>query len=204
MTLMISPDFGVPMTDELPKDRLRERLRAAAATTELLADHGLEVEPTQKDIDICNELAASFAADPERLTSAMGHKEISQLPPPVVMQVNAILSEFSHAVVQNAVQIRQLVTNKLIMESVHPDPRIRLRAMEMLGKISDVGLFTERSEVTINHQSNDELKNRLRSKMQKLRQRLVLGRDGIYSPEVPIDGDVIDVDAEMGVHDSAA
>jgi hypothetical protein len=204
MTLMISPDFGVPMTEELPKDRLRERLRAAAATAELLADHGLDIEPSQKDIEICNELAASFAADPERLTTAMGHKELSQLPPPVVTQVNAILSEFSHAVVQNAVQIRQLVTNKLIMESVNPDPRIRLRAMEMLGKISDVGLFTERTEVTINHQSNDELKNRLRNKMQKLRQRLVLGRDGIYSPEVPIDGDVIDVDAEMGVHDSAA
>jgi hypothetical protein len=204
MALMISPDFGVLMEDELPKERLRERLQAAAATAELLCEHGLDFEPTQQDIDICNELAAAFAADPDRLTVAMGHKEISQLPPAVVSEVNAILREFSHAVVQNAVQIRQLVTNKLIMESVHPDARIRLRALEMLGKISDVALFTERSEVTHKHQSNDELKSKLKDKFQNLRRRLVLGQDGVYSPEVPMDGEIIDVDAEMGLHESAA
>ena len=61
-----------------------------------------------------------------------------------------------------------MVTNKLIIESENPDPRVRMRAIELMGKISDVGLFTEKSEVTITHQTTDDLKEKLRSKLAKL------------------------------------
>jgi hypothetical protein len=40
-----------------------------------------------------------------------------------------------------------------------------------LGKISDVGLFTDRSEVTVTHRSTDELRNSLREKLQSIRQQ---------------------------------
>ena len=40
--------------------------------------------------------------------------------------------------------------------------------MELLGKISDVGLFAEKSEVTVTHQSTDDLRAKLRSKLEKL------------------------------------
>jgi hypothetical protein len=91
------------------------------------------------------------------------------------------------------VEMRHLVTNRLLEESKNPDPRIRIRALELLGKHSDVGLFTDRSEVTITHQSTDELKARLRAKLQRLIQKPNLAEDA-----VEIGGDVIDVDAEMG------
>jgi len=74
-------------------------------------------------------------------------------------------------VVTHALEVRHMVTNRLIEESQNPDPRIRIRALELLGKHSDVGLFTERSEVTITHQSTDELKARLRAKLQRLVQK---------------------------------
>jgi hypothetical protein len=61
-----------------------------------------------------------------------------------------------------------LVTNNLILETANEDPKIRIRALELLGKITDVGLFTEKSEVTINHRSNKELVESLRSKIHKL------------------------------------
>jgi hypothetical protein len=57
-----------------------------------------------------------------------------------------------------------------------------------------VGLFTDRSEVTITHQSTDELKARLRAKLQRLIQKPDMAADA-----VEIGGDVIDVDAEMGL-----
>jgi len=40
--------------------------------------------------------------------------------------------------------------------------------LELLGKISDVGLFAEKSEVTVTHQSTDDLRAKLRSKLEKL------------------------------------
>ena len=43
-----------------------------------------------------------------------------------------------------------------------------MRALELLGKISDVGLFTEKSEVTITHQTTDDIKEKLRGKLAKL------------------------------------
>jgi hypothetical protein len=49
--------------------------------------------------------------------------------------------------------------------------------------------------VTITHQSTDELKARLRSKLQRLIQKPDLPTDA-----VEIGGDVIDVDAEMGLN----
>jgi hypothetical protein len=62
--------------------------------------------------------------------------------------------------------------------------------LELLGKISDVGLFAEKSEVTVTHQSTDDLKAKLRNKLEKL-----------VNPvdEVVLDGQTIDVDAELGL-----
>jgi hypothetical protein len=70
--------------------------------------------------------------------------------------------------VQSSVEIRNLITNKLLLESEHPDPRVRLKAIELLGKISDVGLFVEKSETVVTHQTSDDLKAKLRSKLSRL------------------------------------
>jgi hypothetical protein len=101
-----------------------------------------------------------------------------------------VLQEFGRSVVENSMQIRHLVTNKLLLETDNPDPRVRIRALELLGKISDVGLFAEKSEVTVTHQSTDDLRERLRMKLTKL-----------VNPEdaVVIDGKSIDVDEELGL-----
>jgi hypothetical protein len=70
--------------------------------------------------------------------------------------------------------------------------------LELLGKHSDVGLFTDRSEVTVTHQTTDELKEKLRAKLRKLMQRG--DPDVIDVPtEVKMGGEVINVDAELGL-----
>jgi hypothetical protein len=98
------------------------------------------------------------------------------------------------------VQIRHMVTNKLVLETDNPDARVRIRALELLGKISDVGLFAEKSEVTITHQSTNDLRDRLRSKLAKL-----INPEEKEAEEaaasIIIDGTVIDVDEELGIED---
>ena len=95
---------------------------------------------------------------------------------------------------ENAAQIRHMVTNKLVLETDNPDPRVRIRAFELLGKISDVGLFSEKSEVTVTHQSTDDLRLKLRSKLAKL-----VNPEDSEPDEVIIDGEVLDVSEELGV-----
>jgi len=112
------------------------------------------------------------------------------------MATHGILTEFGHSVVESATQVRHLVTNKLIEETENPDPRVRIRALELLGKISDVGLFTEKAEVTITHKTTDELRESLRAKLAKLVEPAEEPEDAVI-----IDGDAIDVDEELGLVD---
>lgn len=82
--------------------------------------------------------------------------------------VQQVLSQYDMAVVKSATAIRNYVTNRLILESESSDPRIRLKSLELLGKISDVGLFTDRTEVTINDKSTNELTDLLKGKIKRI------------------------------------
>ena len=114
--------------------------------------------------------------------------------PAEIVLANDMLKKFSHRVVQDAADVRNFVTNKLILESDNADSRIRVRALELLGKIGDVGLFTERTEVTVTHQSTDELREQLREKLSKMVEVI----DDIDYEDITDDGP-IDVDKELGL-----
>ena len=168
MTLHIEPEIGVPIAADTPYEDLKERAEAACNTAEELAEHGLDIEPTREDKDVAAKLAVAYADDPETTSKKVTTKRAATLTPASLVLTNHILNEFGHSVAESATQIRHLVTNKLLLESENDDPRIRIRALELLGKISDVGLFAEKSEVTITHQSTDDLRAKLRSKLEKL------------------------------------
>jgi len=85
-----------------------------------------------------------------------------------MLKLEALLTEYDHSIIHDAQQMRNYVTNRLLEETSDPDPKIRLRAYELLGKISDVGLFAERKEITIKNQSTEELTDLLRAKLTRL------------------------------------
>ena len=180
------PELGIEITPDMAYVDLRERAEAACRSIELLQDHGLEVPPeTSEDKEVAGALTSAYAVNPQA-TSAMT--------PASLQNVRAYLDEYGRAVVNHAVELRHTVTNRLIEESQNPDPRIRIRALELMGKISDVGLFTDRTEVTITHQTTDELRLKLRAKLQRL-----VNPPVIQDAEVVISGEIIDVDAELGL-----
>jgi len=199
MTVMIlNADRAVPMTDEAQNLDLRERIGAAAATLDLLAEVGYEFDVSDDDIAQANDLAKSFAKDPAGTSKATTHRRASSLAPATVALVKTILDEFGQEIVESSKALRNLVVNKLIIESENPDAKIRIRAIEMLGKMSDVALFTERSEVLITHQSTDDLKSKLKDKLQKLRENTLTmtpNSSGIY--EAVEFNDVPKVEAEQ-------
>jgi hypothetical protein len=197
MTLEITPETGVPLNKRAPKLDLKERAAACAKTVALLSDHGLDVELTGEDKEVAAALATAYAADPNNTSKKVTTQRAAQLTPAVLRETNNILSEWGRSVVDSAVTVRHLVTNKLITETENPDPRVRLKALELLGKISDVGLFAEKSEVTITHQTTDDLKEKLRNKLKRLTER----KSDYIEDAVIIDGDTIDVDKELGFDD---
>ncbi len=133
-----------------------------------MQEHGLKLDPSKEDKDVAAKLSLAYAKDPEKISKKVTAKKAATLTPASLLMTNSILQEFGQSVADSAVQIRHMVTNKLVLETDNPDPRVRIRALELLGKISDVGLFAEKSEVTITHQSTKDLKDKLRSKLAKL------------------------------------
>ena len=196
MAMLLTPDMGVPLLPQQPITDLYERVKATAHTADILAGLGMTIDPpSNSDNDVAATLAASYAADPEKTSRAVSNTRAATMTPASLIQTRSILDEFGTAVVRHSVEIRHLVTNKLLIESENPDPRVRIRALELLGKISDVGLFTERSEVLITHQSTDDLRKKLREKFNRI---LDNDRPDVVDAVI-VGGDIIDLDKELGI-----
>ena len=195
MTLTIDPELGVPLNEGESNPDLKNQVEAASNTALELAEHGLDITPTKEDKDVAAKLAVAYADNPEKTSKKASHKNISTLTPASLVLTNSILQEFGHSVAESATQIRHLVTNKLLLESENADPRIRMRALELLGKISDVGLFAEKSEVTITHQSTEDLREKLRSKLEKLVNPVEIDEAVVIEQE---ELGEIDLDEELG------
>ena len=194
MTIIVEPEMGVPLEKSVPPIDLKDRVESAANTAKELEEHGLDLEPTKEDKDIAAKLVTAYADNPDKTSKKATPNKIAALTPASLLLTNSILQEFGRSVVESSVQIRHLVTNKLLLETENADPRVRMRALELLGKISDVGLFAEKSEVTITHQSTDDLREKLRSKLAKL----VNPADEVENAVI-IDGEPLNVDEELGL-----
>ena len=190
MALHIKPEAGVEVAESDPVVDLKDRAEAASNTIEKLTEHGLDINVTKEDKDNAAKLVAAYAEDPEGTSKKVTTKKAATLTPASLLLTDNILREFGQSVVESSLHIRHLVTNKLVLESENPDARIRMRALELLGKISDVGLFSEKSEVTITHQSTDDLREKLKGKLEKLVAGEVV--------EAPV---IVDVKEELGLED---
>ena len=188
MTLNVKPELGVEIVESSSLSDLKDTTAAAHNTANKLAEHGLEITPTKEDKENAAKLVSAYAENPEKTSKKITVKRAAALTPASLIVTDKILKEFGRSVVESSVQIRHLVTNKLLLESENPDPRVRMRALELLGKISDVALFAEKSEVTITHQSTDDLRDKLKTKLEKL----VIG-------EVIEGAVIIDVAEELGL-----
>ena len=106
------------------------------------------------------------------------------------MKLAAILNDYDKQVVRDAHQLRTYITNKLIVLSASGNHGTELRALELLGKTSDVGLFLDKSEVTVVHTNSADLGESLKTKIQN-----ILSRN--YTPEEPpVDAEFEDVEEE--------
>lgn len=171
MTLYLTPELGPPVPTTGAKEPLYDlpdRVAAASKTIEFLVPYGLEVVPGRDDKTVAAAAITAYAANPESASKLHSQKRISKMTPASLRHLDKMLKDFSHKVVEDSTQLRRYVTNKLVEESDNPDARIRIRALELLGKISDVGLFADKTEVTVTHQTTEDLRVTLREKLSRL------------------------------------
>ncbi len=161
-------DTDIPLAAGDTPDTFMSTLEAAASTARLLEAAGLDIAFGDEDLDDAATTARQAARNPSALQTKQARQGLTRKTPAALLLTEKILRDYGHKIVEEAAQVRHMVVNKLIQETENPDARIRVKALELLGKVSDVGLFTEKQEITITHQTSDDLRQRLRRKLEKM------------------------------------
>ena len=78
------------------------------------------------------------------------------------------IKEYANQVSADVNEVRSALTTKLLALANCGDPKFELKAIELLGKHSDIALFTERSEITINHKSSADLEEAIKERVKRL------------------------------------
>lgn len=182
--MKITPFAGVSEfePDDPQYSDLLARAAAVCTTEALLKAEGVQFDDLETSIEdrkTAEVVVQSYAKDPVKTSKVA---KIDDLSTPSLLLTSHILKEFGQAMVATAQEIRTLVTNKLIIESENPDPKIRVRSLELLGKMTDVGLFTERKHVVVTQQTPEEVAAKLRDRLEKVR-TLVQLKDGSYAAQ---------------------
>jgi hypothetical protein len=136
-----------------------EELAVAGNTAELKAQLGAPLEVTAE------------TAEKERnlLKEVVEKKKTKNLTNQTTAFAAAtFLRTYGAALALDVSQVRAAVTNKLMEIANCGEPRYELKALELLGKHSDVGLFTERSEITINYQNPEDLEKAIKERVKRL------------------------------------
>jgi len=170
MAITIIPTTNKPLPDDFDSEEPTIdaiRIKVAAATMKVLNEAGANIPVSSVEKKEAEEIFKNFTnpESTEKITTAQ-NKSLSV--PATVQHLYAMLSDYDHQVVQEAVQLRRFITNKLIEIGGLADPRHRLKALELLGKISDVGLFAEKTEITVKNLTNEDLELQIKSKLYKI------------------------------------
>lgn len=143
--------------EEKPKTLLDE-IAVAGNTAELLVDLGA---PLGADEDVAK--ATKKLSDVVKKGKIKNLNEVS-----TAFGAAAFLRQYGQQLALDINQVRAALTFKLMELANYGDPKVELKALELLGKHSDIGLFTNKSEITINYKDPTELENAIKERVKRL------------------------------------
>lgn len=167
------PISGVTKKPVLPLDKAApdEVLNAQVSTTAWLESMGIEDDQKILEEAQANAARKVFTALATSAPTDQTKTALTQLKTPeAVRHLVTMLSAYDWEFIEQAKSMRGMAVAKIIEETNHPDARIRLKALEMLGKVTEVGLFTEKIEVKKVEMSDSELEQRIKDKLNRFMQ----------------------------------
>lgn len=174
-----TPDKPLPfdLSDEQPQTHA-DSVAIAANTVNLIEELGGSLDFDAKDF----QAAAALATGKVKPSVPTTVQKTG-----VAKVLATAVKEYDFQVFADVQQARNFVTNKLMMMADCGDPKLELKALELLGKHSDIGLFTERSEITVHHTSSSSLEASIKERVKRLMNAEV-------TDVLPLD----DLDAHLG------
>ena len=96
------------------------------------------------------------------------HEMVSKIETPAaVRHLVGMLTAYDWEFVHQAKELRGYAVAKILEDCENPNPNIRLKALGLLGKVTEIGLFTDKIEVKQTEMSDAEIEQRIKDKLNK-------------------------------------
>jgi len=157
------PETDRPPLTPLNKISASQTLNAQINTADWLKEITSEddtIVSKAQEAKAAEAFSALMNADPNAQQSLLN----LQIPEEIRSTV-AMVSAYQWRFIEQAEEIRSMAVTKIVKETDHPDARIRLKALEMLGKVTEIALFTDRVSVKTEDISDEELEKRIKEKL---------------------------------------
>ena len=164
--IKIEPTTDKPIPFDLSAEvpeHIKEKMIVAGDTALLLHELGMPLEMDPNDQAKAEEL---FKQAGKVLPARRVKKDLMK--GGVAATLRTIIAKYDSPVFADIVQARQFITAKLVELATCGDTKIEIKALELLGKHSDIGVFTERSEITITHKNSADLEAEIKERIKRL------------------------------------
>ncbi len=159
-----SPDDFVELDDASPG----EVMSAQYKTVQWLEELGVRPDEEQNKEIQTQAARQAFGTLTTTATEAEQKENLLQLKTPeAVRHLTGMLSAYDWEFVEMAKQIRGYTVAQLIEETKSTNANIRLKALGLLGKVTEVGLFTDKVEVTKTELTDVEIDAKIKEKLNK-------------------------------------
>ena len=143
-------------------------LSAQVATTEWLKELGVTADAEVNKEAQTTAAREAFNVVTTNTDDATQKSKLLQLKTPeAVRHITGMLTAYDWEFVEMAKELRGYTVAKLFEETQSPNANIRLKALGLLGKVTEVGLFTDKIEVKKLDLTEEEIDKKLKEKLAK-------------------------------------
>ena len=170
--VIYTPDvLETPKAAPLEKAKPQEVFEAQIETTKWLEELGAMPDDAIFDKEQEEKTRHSFAALTTATSPEAQKAQLTTMKSPeAVRHLVGMLTAYDWQFVEQAKELRGYAVAQLVEETKHPDAKIRLRALELLGKVTEVALFTDRVEIKKTEMTDAELESKIKEKLNKMAQ----------------------------------
>jgi len=155
----------------LDKAGVADTVDAQMETTEWLKSLGAVDEDTAVDKAQADFARKAFTNIITNQPAELTKDSIAQIKAPAAVQhLVGMLTAYDWEFVHQAQQLRGYCVAQLVEETKNPSASIRLKALTALGKVTEVGLFTEKIEIKKDELTDLQLEQRIKDKLAKFMQ----------------------------------
>jgi len=143
-------------------------LSAQVATEQWLAELGVDDDSVVADQHQTEAARKAFGSLTTNADTTEQKASLAELKSPAaVRHLTGMLAAYDWEFIEMAQQLRGYTVAKILEETKSSNANVRLKALIALGKVTEVGLFTEQIEIKKTEMTDAEVEQRIKDKLAK-------------------------------------